>query len=254
MTDELSLIYYPNPPIPLSRGFEAVSINELNFIEPFAPPIFEPLAADEEDEFNEILKNLSGQFTIPSCERPHAPPEFDYIEKKHLDGYPEEFEHLEDSGPGFHVDAFLGHIGNVKHDENLHKLYHAADSDTESSQEEINVELQKKAESEAKKRAAEMAEREAKARAEESLRKAEEAKKKAEEARKLAEEARKKQKKEEEKRKQDEMANLPPVLRNRFKNLNIVNPGGAPTTLGHMKRIIQSNVSNEATVNRPSAQ
>lgn len=290
-TDQ-SLIYYPNPPIPLEKGFTDIIINELNFIEPFAPPIFEPLNSDEENEFEEILKNIAGEVHIPKCQRPHTPPEFSYKNKQHLDGYPVEYETLENNSPGFHVDSLLGKIGNVKHDTNIHKLYRVDDSDSDSNSDEIDEELQKKAESEAKRRADEMEEREAKARAEEALRKAGEAKKKAEEAKRIAEEARKKQeeeekrlrkeeeerrkqraerrkKREEEKRRKEEEEkkkikeqpkpkptspeNLPPVLRNRFKNLNIINPGGAPTTLGHMKRIIQENKSNEATVNRPQA-
>lgn len=298
--EEQSLIYYPNPPIPLDKGFSNVIINELNFIEPFAPPIFEPLTSDEENEFEEILKGIKGEVNIPTCQRPHAPPEFKYLNKQHYDGYPVEYETLEDNGPGFHVDSITGQIGNVKHDKRIHKLYERSNSDSYSDSEEINEELQKKAESEAKKRADEMAEREAKARAEETLRKADEAKKKAEEARRLAEEARRKQQEEEERRRKEEEEskrrkeerrkkreekrrkeeeerkrkeaeekaaaeknkhkspvkptspeNLPPVLRNRFKNLNIVNPGGAPTTMGHMKRIIKENKANEATVNRP---
>ncbi|KAK8899676.1 hypothetical protein M9Y10_001998 [Tritrichomonas musculus] len=304
---EDTLVYYPNPPIPLDKDFTDIVINELNFIEPFAPPLFESLSQEEADEFQDILANISGIPVIPSCERPHKAPEFKtpYLQKRHYDGYPIKIEALEDDGPGFQADGLTGEIGNVKRDKAKRLMYIGGTiSDSDDDGHSVDTNLQKRAETEALKRADEMAEREARNRAEEALRKSEEAKKKAEEAAKLAEEARKKQmleearkfeeerrkreeeeerrleekrkleekrrleekaKKEEEERKRREAAakkeapkpvqqkELPPVLRNRFQNLKILNPGGAPTSIHHMKRIIQSNKSNEAVVNRPSA-
>ena len=304
--DSTSLVYYPNPPIPLNEGLSPVNILDYVFVEPFSAPGFDDITPEEQIEVEEIQSTLiDGElYNIPTRQSiQHEAPKLNYPTKdNHNDGYEFLAETLGLSEELF-VDSLTQQIGNIKHDETIHKLLiPKSEEELQNDQQKrqikasINSFEQEKARFEVEKKQFEYERKQF----EEQRRQFEEEKRQfaelksqiEEEGRKNLEEELRKQLEKERKQIEDERRKLEnerkqfenerkefakssvaarssehkpagstknttpretsQFIKQSIQKLNIRNPGGAPTTLKHMRRIANSKLENEAVVSKPS--